>query len=704
MRNKVTDGADAASLVRDGDSVLISGFVCQGVADSVLRHLEKRFMETGHPNELTLMFYGCGDPGGERGTNRFRHKGMLRRVVASHFGQSPDLHTLIFNDEIEAYSLPMGSIARMVRSRASGTPGHFTKVGLGTFVDPRNGGGKLNQVSNENLVEVIELDGQEYLRYKPISANVGIIRATTADPEGNLSIERESVSPDTCTIASAVRASGGIVISQVDRIADQGSLRLRDIKVPGALVDCVVAAQEEDIGMSFYTKYDPSWSGEIRKNIDRPPALPLNPRKLIARRGALELRPDDIVNLGIGMPEGLANVCAEEQILQAITLTTEAGMIGGIGASGRDFGPAINAKAMLDINQQFDFYNGGGLDVCFLGAAEVDAEGNVNVSKLGADKLTGPGGFIDITQSTHRVCFLGTFTKKGMRVEIDDSTKRLCIEKDGEVPMFRKSTQQITFNAHQAQAHAQNVLYITERAVFKLTMEGIQLVEVAPGIDIERDILQHMEFAPVIDEEILREMDPSIFSSKTMGLKDSFYKDDLAGMETRFHFRKDTNTVFIDMRGIIISRKEELDLVLEEAEAALKKLTNGGNNKVNVVSTYDRADISPDIMEDFQKALNRFEEKYYLTVRRLAGKAFTRQKIFKQMHLLDNKMLWEEFSSGEKEITRTQFKEKTKELYQIHLTDRDIVRILGDLKSINEEEFNHVLQRLNECLSSNMAC
>jgi propionate CoA-transferase len=701
-RSKVVTVEDAVSLVRDGDTVFTSGFVTQGIAESVLRALGERFAKTQSPRGLTLMFYGMGDPRGGRATNHFSAPGMLRRVICSHFGQSPALQPLILRNEIEAYALPMGSLARMVRSRASGAPGHFTRVGLGTFVDPRHGGGRCNARTTEELVELVHIDGQEYLRYRGLPINVGIIRATTADPDGNLTTEHESVLPDLAAIATSVRASGGIVIAQVERIAQAGSLRMRDVSVPGALVDCVVQATcKEDNNMSLYTQYDPSWSGEIKAHVSASALhMPMGPRKVIARRAAMFLRPDDVVNLGIGMPEGVASVCAEEGVDAAVTLTTEAGLIGGLGASGYDFGPAMNATARQELGAQFDFYDGGGLNVAFLGAGEVDARGHVNVHKLSADSLTGPGGFVNISQSTHRIVFVGTMTKKGLKVSVRDG--KLIIDQEGEVNMFCSKVREVTFNGEVARRNAQDVSYVTERAVFKLHPSGaLELTEIAPGVDLDKDVLGRMDFTPLFDRASLKIMDPAIFREGKMRFKSTFFQQD-DDFARRFKYNAESNTLFVDLSGTYIHSEEQVGAIVAGARKVLDEITEFGWKKVHCVSSYDHTDIEPECQAKLARELKSIDEQYFLSVRRLAGKTFYRESVFKAMELWDNKKIWVSLCESlcKETLSRAEALKGLQAFFQTKLSVDELHLVLGNETTVDDSNAEAIITRFTEVLTS----
>ena len=503
----------AMELIRSGETIATSGFVGCGTPDALLDGLARRFRESGDPAGLTLLFAAGQGDGGEQGLNRLAEPGLLRRVVGGHWGLIPRVAALAVSGQIEGWNLPQGVISRLYRDMAAGLPGTVSRIGLHTFVDPRSQGGRVNERTTDDLVEVVHLGGEELLFYRATPIDVALLRGTSADEHGNITMEREALTLDNLAMACAARNNGGKVIVQVERIVSAGTLDPRLVKIPHILVDAVVVAPPELHRQTYATAFNPGYAHEVRIPLDLIPPMPMNERKIAARRAAMELPDGGVVNLGIGMPDGVSTVAAEEHVIDRITLTTEPGIVGGMPASGGDFGAALNPDALIDQNQQFDFYQGGGLDLTVLGMAELDADGNVNVSRFGP-RLTGAGGFIDISQSARTVVFVGTFTAGGMQVGISDG--RLTILSEGRSRKLVRHVEQVTFNGRYAASLGQRVLYVTERAVFAATPDGLRLIEVAPGIDVERDVLGQMDFAPIVQDVAL--MDSRIFLPQPMGL------------------------------------------------------------------------------------------------------------------------------------------------------------------------------------------
>jgi len=617
-KGKIISAEEAVSLIRDGDVVATEGFVGAGFPEEIVIQLKEHFLRTGGPRNLTLIYAAGQGDGKTRGLNHVGIEGLIGRVIGGHIGLAPELQKLIRANTILAYNFPQGVVAHLFRDIAGHKPGHLTYVGLGTFIDPRIDGGKLNELTKtkgEDLIELVHIGGKECLFYKTLPIDVSIVRGTTADEDGNITMEKEALTLEALAMAMAARNSGGIVIVQVERIADRGTLNARQVKIPGILVDCVVVAKPENHWQTFVEPYNPAYSCEIRMPMQSIPPMEMGPRKIIARRAAFELMPNSIVNLGIGMPEGVAQVANEEQIIELLTLTAEPGVIGGLPNSGINFGTGTNMVALVDQPYQFDFYDGGGLDMAFLGAAEVDREGNVNVSKFGP-RFVGPGGFINISQNSKNIVFVGTLTAGGLKVSVEEGNVR--IEQEGKERKFIDQVEQKTFSGRYAAMNKLPVLYVTERCVFKLREEGLELVEIAPGIDLEKDILALMAFKPIIDKEP-QLMDPRIFQPEPMGLKNDLLS---LPIEDRLTYHPEENLFFVNFENLYVKSSEQIRKIKANVERILVPL----GKKVDTIVNYDNFNIAPDLIDEYWDMV-KYVTQFYKSATRYTTSTFLRMKL-----------------------------------------------------------------------------
>jgi len=516
---KLVEAKEAAGKIKDHSTVVVGGAGAgHAVPDKILKGIGEYFQETGHPRNLTTIHpCGVGDTA-TRGMGHLGHEGLVQTNIGGFWGNSPSLVELAKANKVKGYNLPQGVLSHLMRAIASGKPGVITSTGLHTFVDPRLEGGKINEITTEEMVEVVELSGKEYLFYKAIPVDVAVIRGTSVDCEGNLTMEEEVGFFAMLSLAQAAKVNGGIVIAQVKNIK-AGHCDPGQVKVPGVFIDYVVQEPEQE--MTFISSFDPSL---VKRDVPfQPDELKLEGiRRIVNRRASMELQKGAFVNLGYGMSDGVPIVAQQEGITNDLVFMIEQGAIAGIPTTGLNFGAMYNPAAIIDDGYQFDFFQGGGLDIAFLGFAQIDQFGNINSSRFG-NIITGCGGSIDISQNAKKVVYCGSFAVKS---EQEITSEGIKIINPGKFKKFVGQVQQVSFSGKYALQGQKEVIYLTERAVFKLVPEGLMLIEIAPGVRMKEDVLDMMDFKPIISQD-LKEMDSSIFSNELLGLKTKFEKYDV---------------------------------------------------------------------------------------------------------------------------------------------------------------------------------
>lgn len=522
---------EAIQMVSNKSSIAFAGFASIGIADDFFKELERSFLEKGTPNQLTVVHAACPSEG-TMGLSRLAHKGLVSKVIGSHWGVAPKIGQMIADGDIEAQCVSQGQLVLLYRDIARKGPGLISKVGLETFLDPAYEGGKMNKTSqeSESLIDRIEINNERYLHYKPFPIHFALLRGTTADEKGNISVEDEGLLFENLSLAQAVKRWGGTVMFQVKHKVKNGTLSAKSVQVPAHFVDYIVQTKEAKENHRISKSYfeDESISGQKKRSVETSSALPLTIRKVIGRRAVCELKNEKTINAGVGIPgDTIVKLLHEEKMADDILSTIESGVYGGVAQGGPDFGLSQNAEAIIDHASQFDFYNGAGVDTTFMGVAEIDAGGNVNVSKM-KNRVVGCGGFIDITQNSKKVIFCTTFTAGGLEAEINENG--LSIMKEGKVKKFVEETAQITFNGRYSSDRGIPVIYITERAVFELNKDRLILTEIAPGINLQKDILDQMEFKPEISKQ-LKTMDIRLFQEAPMGIKEKPYHPETASAE-----------------------------------------------------------------------------------------------------------------------------------------------------------------------------
>ena len=534
MTARFITAKEAADLIRDRWTVGIDAFIGFCLADDILGEIEERFLREGHPRDLSVLnVAGIGGDGKGRGINHFAHEGLMRRFLCSNLSLANRMYPLIMENRVPTYMIPQGVLSHMMRAVAAGDKAVISQVGMKTFVDPRVDGGRINRAAAEiapedaYVIETIDIKGEEYLYYPAVPLDACIIKGSIADDAGNISIEKEAIHIEQYEMAAATRNAGGKVFVQVDGRVPVGTIHPQKVTVPANMVDYVIVGTPGNTGQHFIDdpkilgaqqgRHVASWCGDVRIPFEDIRPMPFGLPKIICRRGLFEMSKGDFINLGIGISMDVSAVLNEEGRIDDVSSSIESGVVGGVPAPGIATGAAYNPTAMLKQPDIFDFYDGGGIDFAALGAAEIDAMGNVNVSRF-AGKVTGPGGFINISQGAKKVCFMGTFTAGKQDIRLEDG--RLRIVKDGPYIKFVNRVDHITFSGEYslAKARKQKVLYITERAVFELREEGVTLIEIAPGADLQRDILDKMEFVPVIADDLAL-MDSRLFREERMEIE-----------------------------------------------------------------------------------------------------------------------------------------------------------------------------------------
>lgn len=518
MLPKFITSKEAARLINDGSTIANVSMTMIGCAEEFFVELENRFLEEGHPKDITL-FHPAGFSDQKYGIEHLAHKGLLKKLVGSHWGLAPKIMKMINDCEVEAYCMPFGVLCNMFHDMCGKKPGSISKIGLHTFLDPRQEAGQMNKISTEEMVSLIDIQGEECLLYKHIPLDFLVIKGTYADENGNISMKNEPLLLEDLSAALATKRYGGKVIVQVQRIVEKDSIPCKEVEIPGSLVDYIYVCENPEKNhrqtSSFYL--DDSFSGLVRVPKKSIPSVPLSARKIIVRRALQFLKENSLINNGTGIPnDSLGSILAEEGLSEKVTLTIESGVYGGVPLGGPDFGVSQNASALIRQNMQFDLYNGRGVDFTFMGCGEVDQYGNVNVTKMG-NIAPGCGGFVDITANAKNIVFCSTFTGKGLKVEFDEE-QGIKIINEGSLIKFKENVRQISFNGKYNAERGAKIFHVTERAVFEITLEGLVLIEIAKGVDLQKDILDQMEFKPIISES-LSTIDTSIYIDGKFGLK-----------------------------------------------------------------------------------------------------------------------------------------------------------------------------------------